>query len=113
MLNDENVFEQHNYKKCHDVFVLMGDCIPVPIVGYGTARIKLKGHVICLENCLHMPFLDTTLFSTTKHGRNGTRCSFLLGDSKIHLTFPTFSVTCPIPANGDLQLDLEDLTEDD
>ena len=107
------MFKQGNYKKCHDVFILMGDCTPVPVVDHSTARIKLKGHVTCLENCLHVPSLIMSLFFTTKHGRNATGCSFLLVDSKMHLTFPTFSVTCPIPANGDLQLDLEDLTEDD
>ena len=113
MLNNENAFKPGNYKKCQDVFVLMGDCTPVPVVGYDTARIKLEGHVSCLENCLHVPSLETSLFSTTKHGRNGTGHSFLLALSEMHLTFPTFSVTCPIPEDGDLRLDLDDLTDND
>ena len=58
-----------------------------------------------------MPSLDSDLLSTTRHARNGKRYTFLLGDSQIHLTFPEFSVICPIPADGDLRLDLYDLTE--
>ena len=60
-----------------------------------------------------MPSLELSLFSTTKHARNGTGCAFLLLDSKIYLTFPQFSSTQPIPSNGDLRLDLEHLTEND
>ena len=91
----------------------MVDCTPVPVVGYGTARIKLDGHVSCLETSLHVPSLETSLFSTTKHGRNGTGHSFLLALSEIHLTFPTFSISCPIPQDGDLRLTLDDLTDED
>ena len=58
-----------------------------------------------------MPSLDSDLFSTTRHGRNGKGCTFLLGDSKIHLTFSEFSVIRPIPADGDLRIDIDDLTE--
>ena len=91
----------------------MGDASRVPVAGYGTGRIKLDGHVVCMENSLHVPSLESSLFSTTKHARNGTGNTFLLSNSQMYLTFPNFSIEQPIPPNGDLRLNLEHLTEND
>ena len=106
-------FEPGSYVACSDVFVLMGDGSEVPVAGYGVSRIKINGKVVRLENSLHVPTLDSDLLSTTRHACNGKGCTFLLGNSQMHLTFPEFSVISPIPADGDLRLDLEDLTEHD
>ena len=75
----------------------MGDGSKVPVAGYGVSRIKINGRVVRLENSLHVPSLDSDLLSTTRHGRNGKGCMFLLGDSQMHLTSPEFSVIRPIP----------------
>ena len=40
-------------------------------------------------------------------------CSFFLGDGKMHLTFPKFTISDDIPVNGDLRIRLEPLSEDD
>ena len=99
--------------QCTDVFVLMGDNSEIPVLGYGTARIKINGRVIRLVNSLHVPDLDVNLFSCTRHGSNREGNTFFLGDGKMHLTFPTFTVTDDIPKNGDLKVPIEPLSEED
>ena len=106
-------FEEDSYTPCNDVFVLMGDGHESPVAGYGTSRMKIDGHVTRILNSLHVPGLDCDLFSTTRHGRNGKGCSFLLGDSKMHLTFPKFSITQDILEDGDLRIKLQDLDTED
>ena len=71
-------FEPGSYVACSDVFVLMGKGSELPVSGYGVSCIKLDGRVICLDNPLHVPSLDSNLFSTTRHRRNGKGCLFLL-----------------------------------
>jgi hypothetical protein len=44
MLNELDDFGK-DYKQCCDVFVYMGDGTPVPVHGYGTARIKMDRKV--------------------------------------------------------------------
>ena len=62
---------------------------------------------------LHVPSLDTDLFSTTKHGRRGKGNAFLLADGGMHLTFPTFTLERTIPDDCDLTIDTEPLTAQD
>ena len=112
MLTDRDDFGE-DYKQCRDVFVYMGDGTPVPVHGYGTGRIKLDGKVQALKKSLHVPSLDCSLMSITRHGRSGKGCAFLIADSEMHLTFPNFSITAPVPENGDLRLELEPLSADD
>lgn len=112
MLMSEEFFEG-DYTRCEDVFVLMGDGTKIPVIGIGTARIKINGHVSRLSNALHVPSLDANLFSTTKHACNGSGCSFLLEKSEMHLSFPTFSVSQPIPADGDIRIPLQPLASID
>ena len=82
------------------------------MVGYGTACIKLNGKVQVLPKSLHVPGLDCSLLSITRHGqRKG--CTFFTGDGNWHLTFPRFSIEAPLPENGDLQIEMEDLTSED
>ena len=64
-------------------------------------------------NSLHVPDLDVDLFSCTRHGLNRKGNTLFLGDGKIHLTFPAFTVTDDIPKNKDLKVPIEPLTEDD
>ena len=99
--------------RCTDVFVLMGDNSEIPVLGYGTSRVKINGRVVLLVNSLHVPDLDVDLFSCTRHGSNGTGNTFFLGDGKMHLTFPTFTVTGDIPADGNLNVPIQPLTEED
>ena len=41
----------------------MGDHSEIPVLGFGTSRIKSNGHVTRLVNSLHVPDLDVDLFS--------------------------------------------------
>ena len=102
-----------DYVLCDNVFVLMGDHSQIPVLGYGTSRVKINGHVVRLVNSLHVPDLDVDLFSCTRHGSNGKGNTFFLGDRKIHLTFPQFTVTDDIPENGDLKVPIGPLSESD
>ena len=90
----------------------MGDNSEIPVLGYGTSRMKIDGHITQLINSLHVPDLDCDLFSCTRHGTNGKGCSFFLGDSKMHLRFPKFVITTDIPEYGDLRFPLQPLDED-
>ena len=91
MRKDISVFED-DYVACDDVFVLMSNGAEIPVLGYGTSCMKIGGHVTRLINSLHVPGLDCDLFSCTRHGMMGKGCSFFLGDDKIHLTFPKFTI---------------------
>ena len=104
---------EDDYVTCNDVFVLMGDGTEIPVLGYGTSRMKVDGHISRLVNSLHVPELDCDLFSCTRHGRNGKGCSFLLEDSKMHLSFPKFHITRDIPEDGDLRLQLDVITAEE
>ena len=90
----------------------MEDVTRVPVVGYGTARIKLNGKVQVLPKSLHVPGFDCSLLSITRHGRR-KGCTFFTGDGNWHLTFPCFSIEAPLPKNGDLQIKMEELTSED
>ena len=60
-----------DYVTCNDVFVLMGDNSEISVLGYGTFRLKINGHVVRLVNSLHVPDLDVDLFSCTRHALYG------------------------------------------
>ena len=64
MRRNRSVFED-DYVTCNDVFVLMGDGTEIPVLGYGTPRMKFDGHVTRLINSLHVPGLNCDLFSCT------------------------------------------------
>ena len=99
------------YKHCKDVFVLVGDGREITVLGYGPSCIKINGHVIVLDDSLHVPDLDCVLFSATRHGLNGKVCYFLLSEGMLYLTYPIFTFKQPIPSDGDLRIELEDLTK--
>ena len=90
----------------------MGDASRIPVVDYGTSQMKIDGNVTRLVNSLHFPLLDSDLFSVTKHGRMGDGHSFLLEGGNMHLSFPKFSITQPIPANDDLRVSLQPMSAD-
>ena len=104
---------ENDYQACSNVFVLMGDASRVPVAGYGTSRMKLNGNVTRVLNSLHVPGLDTDLFSVTKHGRMAHGHSFILEGGDMHLSFPKFSITQAIPLNGDLKVPLNQMSEED
>ena len=101
------------YKRCKDGFVLMGNGREILVLGYGPSRIKINGHVIVFDGSLHVPDLDCDLFSAMQHGLNGKGCSFLLLEGMLYLTYPNFTFKQPIPSDGDLCIELEDLTKHD
>ena len=111
MFTHENNFGD-DYRKCKDVVVYMGDGTRVCVDGYGTARIKLNGKVQVLPKSLHVPGLDCSLLSITRHGHQ-KGCTFFTGDGNWHLTFPRFSMETPLTENGDLQIKMEELTSED
>ena len=99
---------ENDYVRYNDVFVLMGDNSEIPVLGFG-------GRIVRLVNSLHVYVLDldVDLFSCTRHGSNGKGNTFFLGEGKIHLTFPTFTVTDGIPADGDLKVPIQPLADND
>ena len=105
-------FEDY-YQACSDVFVLMGDVSCVPVLGYGTSPMKINGNVTRIVNSLHVPGLDSDLFSVTKHGRMDHGYSFLLEGGNMHLSFPKFSITQAISENGDLRVPLDPMSDED
>ena len=88
----------------------MGDNQRIKVAGYGIAKIKIDGHIITLVNALHVPELESNLFSATYHSSNGFGCSFLLSQGLTHLSFPSFSISQSIPTDGDLCVKLQPLT---
>ena len=67
---------EDDYVKCTDVFVLMGDSLEIPVLGYNTSRVKINGRVVGLVNSLHVPDQDVDLFSCTRHRSNGKGNTF-------------------------------------
>ena len=105
---------EDDYRRSDKAFVLMGDGSKVPVLGVGTSRLKLDGHVIRLENCLHIPSLDADLFSASCHGRTeNPGCSTLIGDGRMLLTFPSFCIEREIPHDNDLSFPYESLNASD
>ena len=49
----------------------MVDGTKIPVLGYGTSRMKIDGHVTRLIKSLHVPGLDCDLFSCTPQGMIG------------------------------------------
>ena len=91
----------------------MGDGERVPVRGYGTARIKVDGYVIILKNALHIPELESNLFSATRHGSNGDGCAFLITKGVMSLSFPDFTINQEVPLDGDLRIKLQPLNKTD
>ena len=106
-------FEPDSDVRCTNTFVSMGDALHVPVVGYGTSRIKVDCHVICLQECLHVPALDCDLFSGTRHGSRGQGHLLLLTDKEMHLAFPSFVHRAPIPDSNNLKITLEKICDSD
>lgn len=44
MRQNKSNFENYSIT-CNDVFVLMGDNSEIPVLGFGTSRMKINGHV--------------------------------------------------------------------
>ena len=111
MRKDRSIFEE-NYGVCNNMFVLMGDGTEILVLGYDTPWMKVDGHVTRLINSLRVPGLDCGLFSCIRNDMMGKDYTFVLGDRKMHLTFPKFTIIDAIPVNGDLRIRLDPLTEE-
>eukprot|EP00956_Cyclotella_meneghiniana_P032302 scaffold88129_cov23-Cyclotella_meneghiniana.AAC.1 len=81
-----------SYHPCHNKTVLLGDSTELPILGYGTAKFSLNGHVILVRNALHVPGLTDPLYSLRQH-RFMQGCGvFSHHDSGAFLLFPNFAI---------------------
>eukprot|EP00956_Cyclotella_meneghiniana_P028868 scaffold68397_cov20-Cyclotella_meneghiniana.AAC.1 len=90
MFPDYNTFV--SYHKCTNKFVQLGDSTELPILGYGTAKFSLNGHVILVRNALHVPDLTDPLYSLRQH-RFMKGCGFFSHyDSGAFLLFPDFTI---------------------
>ena len=111
MFTEESNFWD-SYRQCKDVFVYMSDGTRVPVNVYGTARIKLNRKFQVLPKFLHVPGLDYSLLSITRHGRR-KRCTFFTDDGNWLLTFPCLIIEASLPDNGGLQIEMKELTSED
>lgn len=91
----------------------MGDASRIAVAGYDICHIKINGNVTHVLKYLHVPDLDSSLFSVTKHGRINYGHSFILVGGNMHLSFQKFPITQPIPKNNDVRVPLQILTNDD
>ena len=112
MLNNIRHFGD-DYCLVTNMFVYMGDGTPVAVKGIGTARLKIDGKVIILPSALHIPELDCNLLSITQHALRGQGCGYIAENGQCHMTFPTFSVSRHIPADGDPKFALQPLNVED
>ena len=103
---------EDDYQPCTDVFVLMGDASRIPVIEYNTSWMKIDGNMTRIVNSLHAPGWDSDLFLVTKHGGMDHGYSFILEGGNIHLLFPKFLITQPIPKNNDLQISLQPMSSD-
>ena len=74
---------------------------------------KINGNVTRVLNSLHVPGLNSDLFSVTKHGHMDLGHSFILEGGNMNVLFPKFSITQPIPENDDLRIALQLMSVDD
>jgi hypothetical protein len=65
MLPDHSAFL--SYRRLINRFVTLGDDTRLPILGKGSAKVKLNGKVVILRKCLHVPGLRNPLYSLRKH----------------------------------------------
>ena len=79
----------------------MGDASRGAVVGYGTCRLKINGNVTRVLKCLHVPDLDSNLFSVTRHGRMDhghslflkvETCIYLSQNFQSHNPFPKIMI---------------------
>lgn len=90
MFPDYNTFV--SYHKCTNKTVQLGDSTELPILGYGSAKFSLNGHVVLVRNALHVPGLTDPLYSLRQH-RFMSGCGFFSHyDSGAFLLFPDFSI---------------------
>ena len=90
----------------------MGDASRIPVLWYSTSPMKINRNVTCIVNSLHVPGLDSDLFSVTKHRRMDHGHSFLLEGGNMHLSLPKISNTQPIPKNDELRIPLQPMSVD-
>eukprot|EP00804_Cyclotella_cryptica_P026709 CCRYP_007942-RA/>CCRYP_007942-RA protein AED:0.35 eAED:0.34 QI:0/0/0/0.66/0.5/0.33/3/0/1904 len=92
----DNMFPDYsaflNYHRQTNQFVTLGDNTKLPILGVGSAKVKLNGKVVLLRNCLHVPHLRNPLYSLRQHRRMpgcGTCSDFEHG---AFILFPRFTL---------------------
>eukprot|EP00804_Cyclotella_cryptica_P014487 CCRYP_004816-RA/>CCRYP_004816-RA protein AED:0.72 eAED:0.72 QI:0/-1/0/1/-1/1/1/0/939 len=81
-----------SYRRQSNRFVTLGDTTKLPILGEGSAKVKLNGKVIILRRCLHVPDLRNPLYSLRQHRKMpgcGTYSDF---DHGAFILFPRFTL---------------------
>eukprot|EP00804_Cyclotella_cryptica_P022103 CCRYP_011581-RA/>CCRYP_011581-RA protein AED:0.10 eAED:0.05 QI:0/0/0/1/0/0/6/0/1337 len=103
MLPDYSAFI--SYRRQHNRWVTLGDTTKVPILGEGTAKIKLNGKTIILRRCLHVPELRNPLYSLRRHRHMPGCGTYSDYDHGAFILFPRFTLqiddTEPIGRTGD------------
>ena len=79
-----------SYRRCSDRTCDLGDDTSVPILGVGTAAVRLNGKAILLRNALHVPALRNPLYSLRRHSKMPGCGVFSWHDTGSFLVFPDF-----------------------
>ena len=90
MLPDYAVFL--SYRKQANCWVTLGDDTKLPILGEGSAKIKLNGKVVILRRCLHVPGLHNPLYSLRKHRKMPGYGTYSDYDHGAFILFPRFTL---------------------
>ncbi len=105
MWNDPSAFISF-YPEENGGYVRIANNQKIPIVGYGTIRVKLDNYVIELEDVFYVPSLRDSLFSVRQH-RRCDRCSFICDNNGCHLHFPLFSI--PVPDHEEMVVSIHSI----
>ena len=90
MLPDYSAFI--SYRQQHNRWVTLGDTTKVPILGEGTAKIKLNGKTVILRRCLHVPELRNPLYSLRRHRHMPGCGTYSDYDHEAFILFPRFTL---------------------
>eukprot|EP00804_Cyclotella_cryptica_P016077 CCRYP_004202-RA/>CCRYP_004202-RA protein AED:0.18 eAED:-0.12 QI:0/0/0/1/0.5/0.33/3/0/1917 len=92
----DNMFPDYSaflsYHRQSNRFVTLGDNTKLPILGIGSAKVKLNGKVILLRNCLHVPHLRNPLYSLRQHRRMPGCGTYSDYDHGAYILFPRFTL---------------------
>eukprot|EP00956_Cyclotella_meneghiniana_P031975 scaffold85846_cov40-Cyclotella_meneghiniana.AAC.3 len=94
-----------SYHKCDNKYVELGDSTRLPILGYGTAKFSLNGHIILVRDALHVPGLTDPLYSLCQQRfMKGCATTPTIDYAEPRHLFPAFGSARPahlIPADTD------------
>eukprot|EP00804_Cyclotella_cryptica_P030371 CCRYP_011900-RA/>CCRYP_011900-RA protein AED:0.20 eAED:-0.11 QI:0/0/0/1/1/1/3/0/1923 len=92
----DNMFPDYSaflsYHRQSNRFVTLGDNTKLPILGIGSAKVKLNGKVVLLRNCLHVPHLRNPLYSLRQHRRMPGCGTYSDYEHGAYILFPRFTL---------------------